>query len=361
MAPGHAKGDTAPMAGRVDRGRVERELVRQCHAGLSLPDLRQRVLRSLRRVVPVDAAFVATADPATLLFTGAHAEEPLASSTARFLENEFSAADVNRFAGLATASRHVSSLDLATHGDRFASPRYGEIMRPLGLGDELRAALVAGAECWGYLCLHRADGGQGFTARELELVARIGPHVAAGIRDATARSAGRAGPPRPGVLIVSDDLALVASTPEAEALAELIDGGPGELPVAVQALVSALLAAERGRGPMPLGSTVRARTGEWLHLSASRLSGAAGRSVSVVLDPTRPGAAAAARLAGLALTPREAEVATLVLRGRSTREISTALLISAHTVQDHLKSVFDKTGVRSRRELVGLLLASPGS
>jgi DNA-binding CsgD family transcriptional regulator len=348
------------MPGSVPREQAERDLVRQCHAGLPLPDLRGRVLRSLRRIVPVDAAFVATADPATLLFTGAHAEEPLAGASARFLENEFSGADVNRFAALATARRHVSTLDLATRGDRVASPRYGEIMRPLGLGDELRAALVAGTECWGYLCLHRADGGRGFTAAELELVARIGPHVAAGIRDATVRAAPRPGPQRPGVLVVSDDLALVASTPEAEALAEVLDGGPGELPLAVQALVAALLAAERGRGPSPLGSTVRTRTGEWVRLSASRLTGPVGGVVSVVLDPSRPASGAVARLAAHALTAREREIAVLVLRGRSTREISAALFLSPHTVQDHLKSVFDKTGVRSRRELVGLLLAGPG-
>ena len=42
-----------------------------------------------------------------------------------------------------------------------------------------------------------------------------------------------------------------------------------------------------------------------------------------------------------------------VLQGASTAEIAEGLVVSAHTVQQHLKSVFDKTSVRTRRELVG--------
>jgi GAF domain-containing protein len=168
--------------GRAER--AERALLRACHGGLDVSALRDAVLTSLRAVMPVDAAFVATADPETLLFTGAYAETPLDTASAAFLDNEFGARDVNRFVLLATSGRHVAWLDDATGHDRFASPRYRDIMRPLGLGDELRAALVVDGRCWGYLCLHRQDGRLGFTVDEAATIARLGPHLAAGLRQA---------------------------------------------------------------------------------------------------------------------------------------------------------------------------------
>ena len=64
--------------------------------GLDGADFRRESLHQLRSLLSVDAAFFASVDPATLLFTAALAEEPLAAATSQFLDNEFARADVNK-------------------------------------------------------------------------------------------------------------------------------------------------------------------------------------------------------------------------------------------------------------------------
>lgn len=338
------------MATTVDLRHAERAAIRHCYKSLDPVEVRQNVLRSLREHMSIDAAFFATADPDSLLFTSAHAEDPLGDSTPLFLDNEFRGDDVNQFAALATSTRNVSTLDHATKNDRQQSRRYTEIMRPLGLGDELRAALIANDECWGYLCLHREDGQNGFSSREIALLRRLGPHLAHALRQAfLSHVPTDHDRQRPGVLLIDEHFDVVATTPEAEELLALLPNAPNGLPVAMNATAAALVGSQR----LP-SARVRALDGSLLNVHASWL----GPHISVVVERATPHATAAILLAAYGLTGREREIARHVIRGASTKAISATLHISTNTVQDHLKSVFDKTGVRSRRDLIGLLLGT---
>jgi DNA-binding CsgD family transcriptional regulator len=51
-------------------------------------------------------------------------------------------------------------------------------------------------------------------------------------------------------------------------------------------------------------------------------------------------------------------VVAAIVDGLDTRAVSNRLFISRHTVQDHLKSVFEKIGIHSRRELLATFSAS---
>ncbi|WP_405485698.1 LuxR C-terminal-related transcriptional regulator [Nocardia sp. NBC_00511] len=356
------------MSRTSDTARAVHDLIRHCHDGTDVPALHAQLLRSVRRILPVDAAFFATADPETLLFTGAYADEPLNAATPLFMDNEFSGLDVNTFAALALSNEHVASLDSATHADRWVSGRYREIMRPLGLGDELRAALVVGSQCWGYLCLHREDHPLGFTDAEAALIASIGPHLAHALRQAVLLHGSPAGGGgEPGVVLLAEDLGVVAVTPEAAHLLSLVEQSRSielPLPLAVYTVAMALRAIEQGTASARTLPTSRIRTidGHWLTLYASRLQGPPSEQrISVVVKAAETASTVPLLLSAYGLSPREAEVARLVLRGNSTRVISDTLHISPHTVQDHLKVVFDKVGVRSRRDLIGRLLQPPGS
>ena len=64
---------------------------------------------------------------------------------------------------------------MATKGELASSPRYQEILAPLDLGDELRAALIVGSKCWGFMCLHRERSSPNFTSAEATLLARLAP------------------------------------------------------------------------------------------------------------------------------------------------------------------------------------------
>jgi DNA-binding CsgD family transcriptional regulator len=98
---------------------------------------------------------------------------------------------------------------------------------------------------------------------------------------------------------------------------------------------------------------VRLASGQWLIVQAASLRGddPGSDTVAVTLAPASAAELEPLRLALYDLTPREGEVARLLVRGETDDEIARALWISLYTVKDHVKSVYAKLGVASRAEL----------
>ena len=162
------------------------------------------------------------------------------------------------------------------------------------------------------------------------------------------------------MLIVDGADHVTQLTPSAGAAVDDLGGWEhGSLPASVLTLI----ASTRG-GHQPTATLVHTPAGHWQSLRASPLSGPGGTSDTVVTIEVTPRASLSRlALAAHGLTAREEDVTLLVLQGASTQSIAAALHLSPHTVQDHLKKIFGKFGVSSRRDLTarltGLAAAGP--
>jgi len=176
-------------------------------------------------------------------------------------------------------------------------------------------------------------------------------------------SLARAQAPRnePAVVLAERDV-IVGMTGRAAEWLEMLHGSRVELgdavPFSLLPVVRRLEALAGSHGsPEPPHFTIATREGPLLEVHAARLLRAHGQlTVAITIAPADASARSSLILAARGLTPAQRRVVGLVLRGFSTREIVVALSIGEHTVQDHLKAVFEKTGVGSRRELVSAFL-----
>lgn len=339
---------------------IRKEIIDLCHRTLDSRTLRAELLKRLQRIVPFDYVYFSTTDPATYLsMSSVLAEEPPSWLLSVFLENEYLQADFNKFTDMVRNHQTVSILSQATGFELHRSQRYRDMLLPMALEDELRAVFVTDAACWGTLCLHRDRSASGYLPTEARYLAQLAPHIAHGLRKALlveSASSGKA-PDGPGVLVLTDDLAVVAITTTAEhwlaELAETEGQGRHALPLAVRSVVAGLKAIERGM-VTTVTPKIRlyTRSGHWLVLYASRLKSSDGQPrITVVFESAQPAEIAPLIMLAYQLTRREGEVTLCVLRGWSTAEIAARLHISPNTVQDHLKAIFEKVDVSSRGEL----------
>ena len=299
-----------------------------------------------------------TLDPASLLITS-HYHEGLPEFPPEWLHDEYDAEDnVHRLVDVVRSESGVSTLHEVMGGDPTGTRRWRDNME-LGGDQELIARLrTRTGETWGALGLYREVDRPMFDQDEKDFVRRASGPLADGIRrslllgEATAPETSDA----PGLLII-DRGTVESTTPGVDHwLDQLPDGdwGNGRLPSSVHAVAARVVRTARDahRPGEVAVARVLSRTGTWVVLHGAALVSTDSTRVAVIVEPAHPARIFPLLMAAYGLTERERDVTRLILEGCSTRQIAEELVVEQGTVQQHLKSVFDKTGVRSRRELV---------
>ncbi len=319
--------------------RLDREIVDHV-------EVRRAAGELLAAQIGFDAAVMATIDPTTLMWThcvlvGMERDEALEEQV---FHNEYSGGDVLTLNDLLRMPGHAGTLRRAVRSLGVISDRLERIYAPVGISDELRVLLVDGDSAWGAICLLRSGGE--FGDDDVSALSAVSGSFAVTLRRsllgaAVERPEGLDAPP--GLIVCDPEGAIVEMTDEARRLVDLL--GTGEVPQVVAALRARLAAGGSA------GAALATRNGRWLAFHATRMGG---RDV-VIVEQVRAHRLAELIVRARGLTARERDVVEWVARGASTREISAGLFISEWTVQDHLKSIFAKFGVRSRQELIAAL------
>jgi len=82
-------------------------------------------------------------------------------------------------------------------------------------------------------------------------------------------------------------------------------------------------------------------------LHATTLSADYEKHTAVIVEPARPAELSPLIVHAYGLTSREREVARLMVQGLSAKQAARQLGVSADTLQDHLRSIYEKVGVHS--------------
>jgi DNA-binding CsgD family transcriptional regulator len=345
------------MSTERERARCRERLHRLSESGLDCESIRREAIADLQRVIGFDRWCWPLADPDTLLPLSGLAEHDYGPRLPRALQLEFSGNDFAAKNVLARSANPASSLRVETGGDFARSPRWDEVMRPVGIGDFAVAACRDTHGCWGWIELYRDRSDSAFDADELQLLARIGPSLGSALRRTRlgAADGGFFQPILPGVIVLDQTLGVLSWTAAARAW---IDALPtailftawGILPPVIYPVATLSRSPNARAEAHALERTV---DGRWLMIHAEPLEGDNEEGkVAVTLRGATPPETFDHLCRFHALTQREREVVAALISGLDTRGITDRLFISRYTVQDHLKSVFEKVGVHSRRELL---------
>ena len=349
------------MATERALARCGERLAKLSDSQLDSESLRREAIAELQHIVGFDRWCAPLADPQTLVPHSGLAELDFGPRVPRLLELEYSGDDYAAKHVVARRSNTAGSLIAESGGDLARSARWDEVMRPAGVGDVMSVACRDTLGCWGWIEAYRDSADRPFAQQDLDLLRAVSPMIGSALRRGTMYACDVAvlEPTPPGVIVLDKELRTVSWTAGARAWINALPSAHlfaqfGMLPSAVYP------AATLARGGSPAESAhalLRAVDGRWVMIEAAPLEGERDGEIAVSIRRATASETFDLLCRAYALSPRERELVELLVDGIDTRAISRRLAISPHTVQDHLKSVFEKTGIHSRRELLAKLAA----
>jgi DNA-binding CsgD family transcriptional regulator len=125
------------------------------------------------------------------------------------------------------------------------------------------------------------------------------------------------------------------------------------LPILLEETVRALTSAWSSDSVNPPGV---ARPVSFLVVRTQPMSGPAGLFIGVHVDRFQPPNSLTGAASRFHISPRELQVLALLLDGNHLDQIAQQLYITSSTVQDHIKSMLDKTASSNRSELIARVL-----
>jgi DNA-binding CsgD family transcriptional regulator len=339
--------------------RAEDKITRLSKQGLDMVAFWRACTPVLADAVPhYEAPCCYTIDPASGLVTS-HFQEGMPKFPPEWIAMEYAGDDVNQLTDVARSPSGVSTLYDATGGDPSSSPRWHANMTYGGDQEMIAALRTRSGDVWGALGLYRQPDRPLFDADEQAFLAAVSPLMAAAVRQALliGESADPEAQDAPGMIVLGPDWRPESTSPGVEEwLSDLPDGNwaASRLPTAVLAVAGrAARSAMSTDDPAEVAvARVLTRSGRWVVLHGVPLAAIDSQRVAVIVEPAHPSRIAPLLMSAYGLTEREQQLTRLVLQGFSTIDIADDLVISVHTVQGHLRNIFAKTGVRTRRDLV---------
>ena len=347
------------MTATTPQSRAIERVVRICR--LTTADalaLRLAVLDEIRRVVSFDAYAWLLTDPETEVGSAPLADVPCLPELPQLIRLKY-LTSVNRWTQL---DAPVARLNEATGGHLERSLVWREMLARYGVTDVASLVFRCRHGCWGFLDLWRSTSRGTFTGEDAGFLTAIAKPVTAAMRRSQASTFSRSAPAPvrvgPVVLVLSPDLRVRAQTLETdEYLKRLVPTGADRQPIPAGAynVAAQLLSVESGIDHHPPTARVHLSNGAWLTLRAARIVAASPtdeQDIAVTIEATAPAERMALFGRACALSAREMDLLGHLIAGSDTRSIAQRMFVSENTVQDHLKSIFTKTGSGNRRTLL---------